>query len=103
MYFIINALVRIFNVDVLSCLYSVLHLSELHQFFFRDPCLQKVKRYYKKERAKKGAYLPVEFEEEKISLDIPMPDGVTVSEWKLTPLVPPNVSLTTSSFTKCIQ
>ena len=71
--------------------------------FFRDPCLQKVKRYYKKERAKKGAYLPVEFEEEKISLDIPMPDGVTVSEWKLTPLVPPNVRLTTSSFTKCIQ
>ena len=63
--------------------------------FFWDPCLQKIKRYYKKERAKEGAYLPVEFEEDKISLDIPMPGGVTVSEWKLTPLVPPIVRLTT--------
>ena len=75
----------------------MLHLSELHECFFWDPCLQKIKRYYKKERAKEGAYLDVEFEEEKISLDIPMPDGVTVSEWKLTPSVPPIVRLSTSN------
>ena len=86
------------SIIVAVCIECCTCLNGTNVIVFWDPCLQKVKQYYKKERAREGAYLPVEFEEEKISLDIPMPDGVTVSEWKLTPLVPPNVRLTTSNF-----
>ena len=82
------------SIVVAVCIECCTCLNSTNVFFW-DPCLQKIKRYYKKERAKEGAYLNVEFEEDKISLDIPMPDGVTVSEWKLTPSVPPIVRLTT--------
>ena len=34
----------------------------------------------------------MEFVDDSISLDIPMPDGVNVEEWNIVPLVPPMVS-----------
>ena len=39
-----------------------------------------------------GLYQPLEFERESISLDIPMPDGISISGWKITPLIRPVVS-----------
>ena len=33
----------------------------------------------------------LEFVDDSISLDIPMPDGVNVEEWNIAPLVPPMV------------
>ena len=46
----------------------------------------------KENGAREGPYIEVEYEQDKISLDIPMPEGVVIDEWKIKPLVPPNVS-----------
>ena len=53
---------------------------------------QLVKKEYEGKRAVLGAHQPIEFESDKITLDIPM-EGITANGWEITPLVPPVVSL----------
>ena len=52
-----------------------------------------MKQYFEDKGAKERSYIEVEFKEKSISLNIPMLEGVTVNEWKLTALVPPHASL----------
>ena len=51
-----------------------------------------MKEEYERKGAVLGLYQPMEFEGESISLDIPMPDGLSVNGWKITPLIRPVVS-----------
>ena len=51
-----------------------------------------VKEEYERKGAVLGLYQPLEFEGESVSLDIPMPDGISISGWKITPLMCPVVS-----------
>ena len=60
--------------------------------------MQETQKYFKQIGAEERLYLDVEFEEETISLNIPMPTGTEVNEWKLTPLVRPKVSAEQSSY-----
>ena len=53
---------------------------------------QVVKEEYERKGAVLGLYQPLEFEGESISLDIPMPGGISISGWKITPLMRPVVS-----------
>ena len=52
---------------------------------------QEILRKYEREGAVRGLYQPVEFEADTITLDIPM-EGITIKDWKITPLIRPVVS-----------
>ena len=55
--------------------------------------MQEAKKYFDMLGAEEKSYIDIEFENDIISLSIPMPGGANVEEWKLTPLVPPKVSV----------
>lgn len=67
------------------------HKHSLHLLLSVIKLLQEVKKHYKSKRAKKGSHLHIEFKDDKISLNIPI-QGVSIKQWKLTPLATPTVS-----------
>ena len=54
--------------------------------------MKAIKIEYSEKGALVGPHQPVEFEADTISLDIPMPEGLSIKGWKITPLIRPVVS-----------
>ena len=52
---------------------------------------QCVRQHFTKKGAINGPYLGIEFGEDRIELNIPMPEGININGWRITPLVPPVV------------
>ena len=66
--------------------------------YLENPCYfsgseQETKKYFSEMGAEEKSYIDVEFNDDAIVLNIPMPEGTDIEEWKLIPLVPPKVSL----------
>ena len=69
----------------------MLHSISIAHSLFLPLKFQAAKQYFHELGAKRKSYLMIEFVADSVSLNIPMPGGVDVKEWNLTPLVPPMV------------
>ena len=69
-------------------LHVVCQITKFYCYLF-----QSVKEDYQEKQAQSGHTQPIEFQSDKITLDIPM-TGVSSEGWKINPLFPPVVSFT---------